>query len=377
VVLVFRLSGQGLAVAGVVAAEVLPVLALGSIAGVIVDRFSRKWVLIGADLCRAGLALSLVWPQGVWHAYAVAAGLAAAGSFFNPALQATIPLVTTEPQRLAANSVAWSTGRLVQILAAAVGGGIIALLGTGPSFALNAATFAASAVLLARLRLPDHGVPRPPQVQGPFSSYAEDVRQGLEFVASRPFLRRLLAVQTLASLATGGTSAMLVVLAQRQYGLPAAGFAWFIAAIGLGALLGPLIPNLFVADYRTGRWLYGPYVIRGIGDALLALTQVVPVGLALLFVYGLNTSTGTVVFSSTLQTWVPDRMRGRVFTMFDMTWGACRLISLAIGGIVVDAFGVQLLYWASGVLLVLAGAVGLAGRPSLENYPKNGPSVSQ
>jgi len=117
VVLVFRLSGQGLAVGGVVAAEVLPLLILGPFAGVIVDRFNRKHVLIASDVCRALLALSLVWPQGVWHAYAVAAGMAAAGSFSNPAFQAIIPMVTTERQRLAANSVAWSTGRLVQIVA--------------------------------------------------------------------------------------------------------------------------------------------------------------------------------------------------------------------------------------------------------------------
>ena len=119
VVLVFRLSGQGLAVAGVVAAEAVPVLLLGPVAGVIIDRFSRKGVLIGADLCRAALVASLVWPQGVWHAYLVAAGLAAGNAFFNPAFQSVIPVLTTEDQRLAANAVAWSTGRLVQILASA------------------------------------------------------------------------------------------------------------------------------------------------------------------------------------------------------------------------------------------------------------------
>src|SRR6267378_3651974 len=63
VVLVFQLTGQGIAVAGLVAAEVVPVLILGPIAGVIIDRFSRKSVLIGADLFRAVLALSLLWPQ--------------------------------------------------------------------------------------------------------------------------------------------------------------------------------------------------------------------------------------------------------------------------------------------------------------------------
>ena len=87
VVLVFELTGQGLAVAILVVAEIIPVLILGPVAGVIIDRFSRKHVLIGADLIRAGLALSLVWPQGAWHAYLVAAGLAAGSTFFNPTVR--------------------------------------------------------------------------------------------------------------------------------------------------------------------------------------------------------------------------------------------------------------------------------------------------
>ena len=64
VVLVFQLTGQGVAVAAVAAAEIVPVLVLGPVAGVIIDRFSRKAVLIGADLFRACLVLSLLWPQG-------------------------------------------------------------------------------------------------------------------------------------------------------------------------------------------------------------------------------------------------------------------------------------------------------------------------
>src|SRR6266545_7456702 len=71
VVLVFQLTGQGLAVAGLVAAEVIPVLLLAPVAGVVIDRISRKAVLIGADLFRASLVLTLLWPQGAWHAYVV------------------------------------------------------------------------------------------------------------------------------------------------------------------------------------------------------------------------------------------------------------------------------------------------------------------
>mgnify|MGYP001319183387 CR=1 FL=1 len=362
VVLVFRLSGQALVVGGVVAAEVLPLLILGPVAGVVVDRLNRRGVLIGADVCRAALALSLVWPQGVWHAYVVAAGMAAAGSFFNPALQAVIPAVTTEQQRLAANSVAWSTGRLVQIIAAAVAGGVIALIGTGPSFALNAASFGVSALLITRLRLRSLATNEGASTLGVrMASYLEQARVGLHYAAGQRSLARLLLVQALASLATGGTSAMLVVLAERHFHLQPAGFAWFIGAIGVGALLGPLIPNVLGANYRKGRWLYTPYVIRGAGDVLLAIVTPVPAGLVLLFVYGLNTSTGVVVFNSMLQTRVPDELRGRVFTLFDMTWGACRLVSLVLGGLLADRAGIEPLYWAGGSLLAIAGLIGLVG----------------
>ena len=359
VVLVFRLTGQGLAVAGLVAAEVVPVLVLGPVAGVVIDRFSRKAVLIGADVVRAGLVLTLLWPQGAWHAYVVAAGLAAGNTFFNPTVQAVIPVLTTEEQRLAANSVAWSTGRLVQILASAVAGGVIALIGTGPAFATNAASFVVSALLLSRLRIPAHAGQLGAGTKRGLDSYFGDARAGLAFARRDRFVSRLLLVQALASLATGATSAMLVVLSERHLHLPPAGFAWLIGAIGVGALLGPLIPNTFARDYRDARWLFGPYVIRGLGDVLLAVFTPLPIALVLLFVYGLNTSTGMVVFNSTVQGAVPDVVRGRVFTLLDVTWSAMRLLSLAFGGLLVDAVGVERLFWMGGVLLATAGVLGL------------------
>jgi MFS family permease len=360
VVLVFQLTGQGPAVAGLVAVEVVPVFMLGPVAGVVIDRFSRKSILIGADLFRAGLVLTLLWPQGAWHAYAVAAGLSAGNTFFSPTVQAVIPALTTEEQRLAANSVGWSTGRLVQILAAAVAGGLISVIGTGPAFAVNAASFIASALLIATLQVPAHAGQLGTSSKRGLASYFGDARAGLVFARHDYFVSRLLLVQAFASLATGATGAMLVVLSERHLQLPPVGFAWLIGAIGVGALLGPLIPSALGRDYRDSRWLFIPYVVRGIGDVLLAVFTALPIALGLLFVYGLNTSTGMVVFNSTVQGAVPDAMRGRVFTLLDVTWSAMRLISLALGGLLVDAVGIQALFWAGGCLLAVAGVLGLA-----------------
>jgi MFS family permease len=360
VVLVFQLTGEGMAVAGLAAVEIVPVLLLAPVAGVIIDRFNRRSVLIGADLFRAALMLSLLWPQSVWHVYLVAAGLVCGSTFFNPTVQAILPSLTSEDQRLAANSVAWSTGRLVQILASAVAGGMIGWLGTGPAFALNAASFVVSALLIARLPIPTHAGQLGSDASRGLMTFLTDARDGLRIAVADRLVSRLLVVQALASLSVGATGAMLIVLSERHLGLSPAGFAWLIGTIGFGALLGPLIPNALARDYRSARWLFVPYVVRGLGDILLATFTPLPIALLILLVYGLNTSAGMVVFTSVLQSSVPDDVQGRIFTLFDVNWNGMRLVSLALGGVLVDAIGIQPLFWGSGALLVGAGLLGLA-----------------
>lgn len=378
VVLVYRLTGRGAAVALLVAAEIVPVLLLGPLAGVVIDRAHRKAVLIAADLGRAALAFSLIWPQGAGHAYLVAAGLAAGNVFFNPTVQAVIPSLTTPEQRLAANSVGWSTGRLVQIVAAAVAGSLIALVGTGAAFALNATTFAASALLIARLPIPAHAGRLAAVGNRGVGGYLAETRAGLAFARRDRFVSRVLPVQALASLATGATGSLLVVLAERHLRLPPAGFAWLIGAIGVGALLGPLLPNALAADPRDARWLFVPYLIRGAVDVLLAVVTPLPVALLLLVVYGLNTSAGMVVFGTALQDVVPDGVRGRVFALLDVTWNAARLLSLAAGALLVDAVGVRAVFWLGGTLLAAAGLFGLrllGGRDLLAGSPDGVPPL--
>jgi MFS family permease len=77
-------------------------------------------------------------------------------------------------------------------------------------------------------------------------------------------------------------------------------------------------------------------------------------------VSGLCTSTGVVTFNSVVQSAVPEAMRGRVYTLEDMTWQAMRLLSVLLGGLLIDSWGViQPIYWVGGFLLLLAGALGL------------------
>ena len=365
VVLVYKLTGSGLAVSITVVFEIIPVLLLAPIAGVIIDRFPRKAILILSDLIRAALALTLVFADSVWQVYIVATLLTAASVFFNPTLQAIIPNVVDKASLLTANSVSWTTGRLVQIIASAIAGGLIAAIGTGPAFGVNALSFLFSAYMISRLSIPPHvGQIERANKRG-LDGWLNDAKDGFNYVRNDRFLSRLLILQALASFAVGATGALLVVLAERHLQLPPEGFAWLLLAIGVGALLGPIFLGSFTQNYRNIRLLFVPYIIRGIGDILIAVVTPLPLAMLILFVYGLNTSTGMVIYNSLMQSQVPEQVRGRVFTLMDVVWNLMRLISLGIGGILVDFWGVQTVYYIGGTLLLGAGVFGLL---LLHNY---------
>lgn len=360
VVLVFRLTGSGLGVSGAVVAEILPVLLLAPIAGVLVDRLSRIRVMVAADLWRAMLSgvLPLVDHQ-VFPVYAIAFGLSAGAVFFNPASASVLPTIVPDDELVAANSGLWSAAVVSQIALAPLAGAMVAAWGVGPAFWFNAASFAASALILAGLRV-HH---RPAATAA--GSWSRRVTEGARLLIHDRLLRLLAAIQLLAALSAGATSALLVVLAEEHLHTGPGGFGLLLGAIGVGATLGPLLLTRLTHNPRRPALVFGPYLLRGGVDLLLAATGNLPTAIAALGLYGLGTSTGMVTYNSLLQAEVPDHARGRVFAGMDMIWQTGRLTSILVGALTADAFGIQAVYAFAGALLLIAGTLGLARAPKL------------
>lgn len=354
VILVFRLTGTGRGVATTVAFEVAPVLLFGPVAGVVADRFSRRRVMIVADLVRAALVFVLVvWNDTTASAFAVAFGLSTATMLFNPAAASLVPDVVDEEELVSANAALWTTAVGSQILLAPLAGAVIAAFGVGPAFAINAASYVLSALFLARLQAGRN----PADIAVPGWHTA---REGIAAVRSHPLLARLAVVQVLASLSAGATSGLLVVLAADALQIEASGFGILLAAIGIGAVVGPVLLRRRIRPSQR-RWLWGPYAVRGGVDLVLASTTSPVLAGAALAAYGASTSTGMIAYQSTLQTEVPERLRGRVFALFDVLWNAGRLISLGVGGLLADAIGIRAVYATAGALLLAAAAVCATG----------------
>jgi MFS family permease len=358
-VLVFGLTGSGLGVTGVVVAEIVPVLLLAPFAGAVVDRLPAVKVMVAADLWRMGLALLLpLVADSLPAVYAVAFGLSAGAVFFNPASQSLLPAVVSDDELIAGNSGLWTAAVVSQIVLAPLAGGMVAVAGVTPAFLLNAATYAVSALVLRGMAgaAPAAAVER--------RSWWRRALDGVGVITGTPLLRLLAAVQLLAALSAGATSALLIVLAADHLGVEADGFGFMLAAIGLGAAIGPLALTRLTSDPRRPVFVFGPLLLRGVVDLVLASVRAFPVAVAALGVYGVGTSSGTVTFNSLLQAETTPQTRGRVFATFDALWQFGRLLSLAGGGLLADAVGIAAVYYLGGVLLLLAGGAGLARRPA-------------
>jgi predicted MFS family arabinose efflux permease len=205
--------------------------------------------------------------------------------------------------------------------------------------------------VLRGLREPDR--PAAVSVGSPFAH----ARQALGTLARIPLLRALAVGQLLAALSAGATSALLVVLAADRLG-SGEGFGVLIAAIGIGAATGPLLLLSRIREPRRPLFVFGPYALRGVVDLVLAVTVSLPVAAGALLFYGVSTSVGAVTFTSLVQSRVPDELRGRAFAGFDVLWQSGRMVSLLAGGVLADAFGIQVVYLLGGLLLLGAAAVG-------------------
>lgn len=353
--LIYDLTGSGLGVSGIVVAEVLPVLLFAPLAGALVDRWPRVRVMVAADLVRLGLAATLaLWHSAPVGVYGIAFGMAVGAAFFNPAASSVLPTLVDDKELVAANSGIWTAAVLSQVVLAPLAGTLVVTLGYGPAFALNALSYGLSAVVLRGLHAP--ATPRPVQRR----RLLAEAQEGVRVLLGQRLLRALAAGQLLAALSAGATSALLVVLAEEHLGVTGGGYGMLIAAIGVGAALGPLALLRLVRNPRRPVFVFGPFALRGFVDLVLASVAALPVAVGALVAYGVGTSTGAVTFNSMLQTEAPEQTRGRVFAAMDVLWQAGRLLSLAGGGLLADLVGITAVYYLGGALLLAAAAAGFS-----------------
>jgi hypothetical protein len=242
------------AISGMLILKLLPIFLAGPLAGVVADRFSRKWIMVWSDLVRVGLVLGLIaaphtpWPVG--FAYVLITLQVVASAFFEPARTAAFPQLVPDRYLATANAlgaVAWS---VVFALGAALGGLVTNLVGWELALVIDAATYVVSALLVLKIDLPRRKQRGTRATDWMTITGIRDFRDGIRFIAGRPDVATVLFVKTGWGMA-GAVTLFLTLFGEREYALggrPDLGVALLYVSRAIGTGVGPVLARRLVLD---------------------------------------------------------------------------------------------------------------------------------
>jgi MFS family permease len=331
--LVYRLSGSAFALGVVAFAAYAPVLAVAPLAGVAADRVRRYHLVVLTQvlLMLIALALGLVVGSGQATVPLIVAAAAATGvvsAFDIPTRQSfLVEMVGPEdrPGAIALNASIFNAARMV---GPAVAGLLVAEVGEGPCFLLNAASYVAVLLALARMRLE-----RP--AAAPASSPTTGFVAGVRYVRGQPVLRTLLLLLGVVGSLGFPWVILLPVFAGEVFHVGPRGYGLLLAAAGIGAVLS----GLRLASRRYSRLEHRRNLLIGLtslgcGVVGLALSRSVVVAMAAQALAGFGMIRYVATTNTLLQLVVEDRYRGRVMGLYTVTFlGTAPLGSLVLGAV--------------------------------------------
>jgi MFS family permease len=353
--LMVQLTGSGVSVGITAALQFLPIMLFGAWGGLLADRLSKRRLLTITQTLMAVPALTL-WALTVhgsievWMVYALVFARGAVTAIDNPARQSFVmEMVGTDHvvNAVALNSVIVHTAR---ILGPAMAGGVIALVGVGPCFLINALSFGA---MIAALRAMDprelHAPPTPEQ-RGP-----GQLRQALAYVARTPTLYIPLAMMAVLGTLSYNFQVLLPLLASFTWHGTASTYTALAVAMGVGSIAGALAAG---ARGRVGpRLLVGAAGLFGLAELLAAFAPGVGWQIAALIPLGAVSVTFAAGVNSALQLAVEPRMRGRVMALYSVVFLGSTPIGAPLVGWIAEVSGPRggLVLGAVAALVAAAG----------------------
>ena len=356
--LVLAQTHSGMVVSGVMLARAIPAILAGPLAGVLLDRFDRKRMMIASDLLRAVVAAGFILTVNrteTWLIYLLSGLLMAASPFFTSGRAAILPSIATKEELHTANSLTQTTQWTTLSIGAFLGGASVTQFGYEWAFVANSVSFLVSAFCISRLFLPGRGF-RPPRASVTESEVVRpwhEYKEGLRYMRGRPLI---LGIGMIAvGWATGGGAAQILfsIFGEIVFNRGPAGIGtiWGCAGVGLvigGAVAYKLGPRLSFRNYK--RTIAICYICHG--GSYILFSQMRSFAWALIFI---AVSRAAVGVSSTLNMMqllrhVADGYRGRVFATIESMQWSVMMVSMTLAGIASQ-------HWDPRTIGAIAGAL--------------------
>jgi predicted MFS family arabinose efflux permease len=371
--LLLEATGKATAVGIMIFAQEVPVFLATPWAGWLADRLDRRRLMIVCDLARTVICASflLVGPDNLWLAYALLATLSIFAAVFDPASSAALPNVVDPEDLPTANALSGSLWGTMLAVGAAAGGVVATLFGPNAAFAVDAASFAVSALLLLGV----HRAFSEPREHDEHIGITAAARETVRYAREDRRVWALVSVK-FGFGAAAGVLALIAVFAKELFHAGDVGFGLLMAARGVGALIGPFVGHRLAG--RGHRRLLPVIACSlatfGTGYALLGVTPTLWLAALAILIAHLGGGSQWVLSSYGLQRLVPDHIRGRIFA-FDF---ALITLSLGVSSLIASTLADQIgprpaVMIAGGIALTWAGIWWLLTR-SVRRTPIFAPS---
>lgn len=353
--LVLELTHSAFWVGAIAALGMLPTVIFGLPAGVVVDRYDKRKILIAAQVISMVLAAILgflaIANAATLAAIALLAFLSGVVNALDlPARQAFTFEIVRREHLASAIALASATFNASRIVGPAMAGILISLIGTGGTFLVNAASFIAAIVSLVMITGYRH---EPEHHPHPLKA----IRAGIAYAFSHPLIRTLLITSAVVSFFGFSYTAILPAVVEQVFGRGAAELGYLYAASGVGAVVAAILISAFSRRIGANIFIVGGNLILGASLAAFAATGNFELGLAASFFIGLGFASAFAMMNTTIQHAVENQMRGRVMSLFVLTFlGVAPFGNFAMGA-AAERFGPPAAIAAGAGVVLLAGIV--------------------
>jgi MFS family permease len=352
VVVTFRMHGTAAQVTGLQIAYMLPIVFVGPIAGVFVDRWPLKPTLVSSDLVRAVLAVLLIPSTSVWHVYFVLGALSCVSAFFGPAQQVTIRAHVPVQGLMAANALMQIAFMGSRIIGPATAGAIVAAFTPNVCYMVDVLSFVVSAALIGSVI-----IVRPATMQAPAESSSSrihqiwiDMKQGMSFILHHAAIL-FFVIAMAAGLFTIGCFGPLISIWVRDTLQASPKLFGFVSGnVGVGMLIGTQVVRKLARRFSdTGLVLSGLF---GIGVAVLLLGAVPHIAAALASTFLIGFSFGAIIVpaQTLIQRETPHDMLGRVGSTNASVVFLGQILGLAVSGVLAQIIGVREVFFLCAAL---------------------------
>ncbi len=366
-IMVFRITGSALSVGFMLIATAGPTILVGLFAGVFVDRYERKRILLLSDLLRAFLILLIPFliPFNILWLYVLVALTSAVTQFFDSAHASILPEVATDEELSAANALMAISSVGSTTIGFAAAGLIVSEFNINWAFYLDALTFVISAGLILFTRVPVLARVEDTSLK----AIGQNLQAGLQVVRDVPILRSLFIVVIPIFLIFGLQNALFLPFALKALGGTEFEFGLQQAAEAVGIAFGSLVMARLADRIREGQWLVISYLMMALASVAYSFSTTIAFAIFLVGVSGFVNAPSFIGRQLVIQRATPREMRGRVNSAFFVVRDVMFVLGMSLAGLA-DIMNVRMLFLISSLAMLGAGAVALTlpglGQPIAE-----------